>query len=150
MVGLNNKYSRVHSIGIGNGCSEKLIVGCAKKGKGSYVFISDIEDPSEKIIQLLTDSLSPVISKMNLSYNKSIVESIIPNPMSLPYILKDEIVNFFITFKGQLSKPTSFEFCYEDSLNKLPFKSSIKIDPNTISESFIDKMGHFKRIRLLE
>jgi hypothetical protein len=80
MVGLNNKYSRVHTIGIGNGCSEELILGCAKKGKGSHVFITDSEDPSEKIIQLLTDSLSPVISRMKLSYDKDLVESIIPNP----------------------------------------------------------------------
>ena len=73
MVGLNNKFSRVHTIGIGNGCSEELIRGCAKKGKGCHVFISDSEDPSEKIIQLLTDSLSPVISKMKLVYDKNLV-----------------------------------------------------------------------------
>ena len=41
MVGKNNKYSRVYTIGIGNGCSEELILGCAKKGKGSHVFIGD-------------------------------------------------------------------------------------------------------------
>lgn len=62
MVGQNSKFSRVHTIGIGNGCSEQLIIGAAKKGKGHHVFITDNEEPSEKIIQLLTDSLSPVIS----------------------------------------------------------------------------------------
>jgi len=46
MVGLNNKYSRVHTIGIGNGASEQLIMGCAKNGKGHHVFINDSEDPS--------------------------------------------------------------------------------------------------------
>ena len=29
MVRQNNKYSRVHAIGIGNGCSQRLITGCA-------------------------------------------------------------------------------------------------------------------------
>ena len=29
MVGLNNKYSRVHTIGIGSGVSRKLIIKCA-------------------------------------------------------------------------------------------------------------------------
>ena len=80
MVGANNKYSRVHTIGIGNGCSEQLILGCAKKGKGIHVFIGDQENPAEKIIQLLSDSLSPVISKMKLTYDKEAIESIIPNP----------------------------------------------------------------------
>ena len=41
MVGNNSKFARVHSIGIGNGASESLIVGCAKKGKGCHVFIND-------------------------------------------------------------------------------------------------------------
>jgi hypothetical protein len=49
-------------------------------GKGHHVFINDSEDPSEKIIQLLADSLSPVISKMKLSFDPKVVECIIPNP----------------------------------------------------------------------
>lgn len=112
MVGVNNKYSRVHTIGIGNGCSEALILGCAKKGKGHHVFISDDENPSEKIIQILSESLSPVVSQMRLDYDKSVVESIIPNPESMPYVLKGEIVNFYITFKGQLDRTTVFSFSY--------------------------------------
>lgn len=102
MVSRNNKYSRVHTIGIGNGCSEELILGCAKKGKGHHVFIQDNENPGEKIIGILRDSLSPVISKINLKFDKNIVESVIPNPESMPYVLKDEFVNFYVTFKGQL------------------------------------------------
>ena len=149
MVGRNCKYSRVHTIGIGNGCSEQLILGCAKKGKGSHTFIVDAEDPAEKIIQLLTDSLSPVISKVRLSFDKNMVESVIPNPESMPYVLKNEIVNFYVTFKGQLDKPTAFNFSYEDTVNKQPFKSEIVVDPAVESDSFIDRMGHFKRIRLL-
>ena len=89
MVGRNCKYSRVHTIGIGNGCSEKLIKECAQKGKGSHIFINEKDDSSEKIIQLLTDSLSPVISKIKLNFDNSIVESVIPNPESMPYILKN-------------------------------------------------------------
>ncbi len=47
---------------------------------------------------------------MKLSYDKNVIESIIPNPSSLPYILKDEIVNFFINFKGHLDKKTKIAF----------------------------------------
>ena len=41
LVKENIKYSRVHCIGIGNGCSQALIIGCAEKGKGHHVFIND-------------------------------------------------------------------------------------------------------------
>jgi hypothetical protein len=83
-----------------------LIKGCAEKGKGKFIFISDDENPSDKIIGLLEESLTPVISKINLEYDKSVVLSIIPNPTSIPYILKNQVVNFYITFKGQLEKDT--------------------------------------------
>jgi predicted transcriptional regulator len=102
MVSMQNKYSRVHTIGVGNGISVELIKGCAEKGKGYYVFVGGGKDSSEEIIQLLSDSMSPVISQMRLSYDKNLVESIIPNPESLPYVLKNDVVNFYVTFKGQL------------------------------------------------
>jgi hypothetical protein len=41
LIETNNKYSRVHTIGIGNGASEDLVIGCAKKGKGYHTFITD-------------------------------------------------------------------------------------------------------------
>jgi hypothetical protein len=89
------------------------------------VFINDQEDPSDKIIPLLLDSLSPVISKMHLDYDANLIESIIPNPKSLPYYLKGEIVNFYVTFKSQLAQRAKFTFSYEDSQNKLPFTANI-------------------------
>jgi hypothetical protein len=87
---------------------------------------------------------------MKLSYDKNLVESVIPNPDSLPYILKNELVNFYVTFKGQLDSKAKIELTYEDSLNRMPYKSEIVVDPESQSESFVDRMGHFKKIRLLE
>ncbi len=69
-MGLRNGLTRVHTIGIGNGCSQALILGCAKKGKGQSVFITDNENPAEKIIQMLGDALSPVITSIKLDYDK--------------------------------------------------------------------------------
>ena len=94
--------------------------------------------------------MSPVISKFKISFDQDVVESIIPNPESMPYILKDELVNFYVVFKGNLNYPTQLSLSYEDSLNNLPFSSEIEIDPLAQNTEFIDKMGLFKRIRLLE
>jgi hypothetical protein len=50
-------------------------------GKGYKTYISDDEEPSTKIIELLEKSLSPVITKIELNFDdKSQVESIVPNP----------------------------------------------------------------------
>lgn len=53
LVADNIKYSRVHTIGIGSGCSAALIKGCAEKGKGKAVFITDGDDISSPVIELL-------------------------------------------------------------------------------------------------
>jgi hypothetical protein len=42
-----------------------------------------------------------------MQYDKEVVQSIVPNPDSMPYILKGEMVNFYITFRGQLEKSTT-------------------------------------------
>ena len=41
MVSRHNKFARVHTIGVSNDASKELIEGCAKNGKGKYVFIDD-------------------------------------------------------------------------------------------------------------
>ncbi len=46
MVENYTKFCRVHAIGIGSEASKNLIKGCAQKGKGKYVLISDKNDPS--------------------------------------------------------------------------------------------------------
>ena len=54
-------------------------------------------------MNLLKDSLSAVVSQVELEFDESIVQSIVPNPKSIPYVLKGEIVNIKITFKGHLT-----------------------------------------------
>lgn len=80
LIRTQTKYSRVHSIGIGNGASFNLIEGSAKAGKGKYIMISDNEDPADKIIELLESTLTPLITNMKLGYNNKSVDSIVPNP----------------------------------------------------------------------
>ena len=63
LVADNTKYSRCHTIGIGDGCSAALIKGCAEKGKGKAVFIEDGTDVASPIIHLLEESLSPLITE---------------------------------------------------------------------------------------
>jgi hypothetical protein len=140
----------VHCIGIGNGCSEALILGCAKKGRGYSVFIADKEDPSPPIIGLLEKSLSPVISKMRLTYDKTLVESIVPNPDKLPYVLKNELANFYINFKQVIKTVFSLQIEYEDSSGH-SYKGSVEIKPDSpLKLPFINALVNLKRLRALQ
>ena len=70
LVKENIKYSRLYTIGVGNGCSTALIKGCAEKGKGKAVFITDDGDIASPVIQLLTASLTPLITSFKLDYDQ--------------------------------------------------------------------------------
>lgn len=80
-----------------------LIIGCAQQGKGYKAFISDEEDSSEKIIEMLQQSLSPGINNLKIKYDQNVIESIVPNPEECPLILRNEVANFYLTFKGKLN-----------------------------------------------
>ncbi len=144
------KHSRVHTSGVGKGVSKELIRECARAGKGNHAFISESGNLNKKVSQLLRDSLTPLISEVKLEYDEAIVESIVPNPESIPFILKGEIVNFFVFFKERLTRPTKVSLSYTDSLNKLPYRSSVEISENTKPIDFIDKLAAFKKIKCLE
>lgn len=150
LVHSHTKHARVHTIGIGNGASLALIRGCAEKGKGEYCMISDQEPPAAKIIQLLEASLSAVISRVQLDYDETVVESVVPNPKQIPYVLKNEVLNFYLTFRGQLQEDTRVRMSYVDSRNQLPFGGELLVQAESPSEAFVDKMGHFRTIRAME
>ena len=144
----HTKKSRVHTIGIGNGCSEDLIIGCAEMGKGYKTFITDEEDLGDKIIELLDRSLSPVIKKIDITGDKNNIESIVPNPDKCPYILRNEVANFYFTFKGKLKEPVKLNLNYTDSMNN-NYSGTVEILPKTTNCSFINKMVDFVELSAL-
>lgn len=110
--------------------------------------VSDDENPAEKIIGLLESALTPVISKVDLKCSSlEQVQSIIPNPHSIPYILKDEILNFFITFNNEIPKNTKFTFSYEDPLTKAPYTSELTLNETVLNQPFVDRMSHLKVLK---
>ena len=128
------------TIGIENGCSAQLIEGCAKKVKVSC-FVRDTEDPAKKIFQLFNWLTFTCYQQC---CSQILLEIVISYPEIFPCIFKDEIVDFYVTFKGPLDKPAALHFSYGDSYNKKPYELKIVVEPSTESDSFIDRMGHFK------
>lgn len=145
------RKSRISSIGIGNGADLSLIEGTANAGRGKFVMIDDVEDPSEKIISLLESSLTPLITTIDLSYPTKDVLSVVPNPKTMPYILKDSIVNFYITYKAPLTTPINVSLQYRDSVSDMLYSSELEIDPlKSKTTDFVETMAHFKVLRSLE
>lgn len=55
---------------------------------------------------------------MTFDIDQSVVESILPNPKKLPFILKNELANFFINFNGKLKNSVSVTIKYSDTLGQ--------------------------------
>lgn len=87
---------------------------------------------------------------MKLTFNEKDVESVVPNPKEIPYILKDDVVNFFITFKKPFEHEEKFCFEYVDSVTNLPYKSEITVSPDAENQPYVDRMSHLKVLRSLE
>lgn len=73
LVAQNDKHCRVHGIGIGEGASKALLKGCADKGKGKTIFLSDSENVAGKVIELLQATMSPAITLFNFDFDKDVV-----------------------------------------------------------------------------
>ena len=80
MVGRNSQNAKLHAIGIGQECSRELILGCAEEGRGMSAFISDLEDPSLKIIEILSKAISPAISSISIKMDEKLICNIHPKP----------------------------------------------------------------------
>lgn len=84
------------------------------------------------MIELLDAALSPVITDFAIDFDEKVVESITPNPKSMPYILKDEPVQLFLRFIHGFQGKTTVSIRYTDTLNKLPYESKLTL--NTVTE----------------
>ena len=99
---------------------------------------------------MLSDALLPIANNMKLKYDNDCIDSIIPNPDNIPFLLKNKFINFYVNFKHKLDKPEVIEFQYEDSLSKKQYFASVTIDPSSKNLSFINKMGYYTKIHLME
>ena len=103
-----NEYKRtgqrVFGVGIGSGASEYLVKGAAKAGQGSYLMISDNEDPRERLGTLLADSLTPWLSNFEIKYDPKVVVGVAPKPSKNTLVTPNRPLDFQV-----LLDPEEFE-----------------------------------------
>lgn len=150
LIKRENKYSTVHGIGIGSGCSQALIKGCSENSRGRSIFINDNEDPAEKIIWLLEQTLTPAITDFNVEYDEKAVDTVIPNPKEMPYILKNDPVNLYFLlrpgFEGEFEVKVSFTDPVSKKVEKQKLVAKIPSEPNF---EFLDKKAQHKKLEML-
>ena len=98
---------------------------------------------------MLSDTISPAISNIQLKMDQNILESVAPNHEQMPDIFKDEIVTFYIVFRSKITKSTPLTLQYYNPMSCTSEKVDIDIFTQHFSGSFIDEMVHTKNIQTL-
>ena len=110
LIRSNNHRARVFSLGIGNGCSEHLVTGCATAGMGKSVFVFDSKDISGNVILLMEAAFTPVCDDFALEFSdKEVVNMFAPDPQSLSYLLRNQMTTFYIFLNNAASDKGEFE-----------------------------------------
>ena len=98
---------------------------------------------------MLENSLSPLITDFRIEYDENMVESITPHPKDIPYLLKNEIAQFYIHFKGRLTHPFAVSLSYRDHLG-IEQKQNVTLDPYFTECKGIEALSAQRTIQALQ
>jgi hypothetical protein len=65
----NADKARVHSFGVGSGCSKYLVKSVAKAGRGSYSFVEESDNLKGKVISALRKAVEPSLKACKFTFN---------------------------------------------------------------------------------
>ena len=145
-----DKY-RLHAIGIGSSFDKELIEDCGKYGKGSFSFVSNINDVNMAVIEALNICLKPYLSdiKFNfINYEKNMKNNIVSCSPEKNLVYQDEIINYSFILDNEnkididnLSGDIKVEMEAKDPINKIKDNISFSKNVNIIKLQNGDEMG---------
>ena len=136
-----NKF-RIHALGIGDYFDKVLIERSGKLGKGSSLFVEDVEKINSAVIETLNKCLRPYLTDIKFDFknyqsnnSKSIIKC---NPVN-NFTYQDEIMNysFILDEKNKididkLSQPINIEITGKDPKNVIKENVSFTYEQNII------------------
>lgn len=99
--------ARMFTIGIGNGVSTYLVEEAAKMGNGKSIIITDNNDPTDRILGLLKESLSPSLTDFRVQFDSRYILGISPLPIKNSHVTINNPFTMFIVFNNDLNKTES-------------------------------------------
>ena len=147
----NTHKGFVHSLGIGDGCSSSFIQDVARFGRGNSELISEESDMSEKVVGLLKSTMKPFLTNFDISFDKNIVDFIIPDPETISMIKINEPLNFFVFLNKNFRdvKETSFKMTYESNPENKKVTENIvcQINDSMMTNDLLHKFGIYKLLK---
>lgn len=111
----NADLARIHSFGVGYGCSKYLVKEVAKAGRGSYSFVDEkSENLKGRVISALRKAVEPSLKECRFVYNlEPLVES--PALGLVGEAFRNDLVSQFLIINKAVFETLKLRFqCRED------------------------------------
>lgn len=113
----NAATTRVHTFGVGYGCSKYLVKQVAKAGRGSYSFVEEGMNLKTKVITALKKAIEPSLQDCSIQW--SIPLNQVSTGLQLGEIFRNELVNHFaIVNKQDFDKAKVTFKCEKDPITQ--------------------------------
>ena len=144
LITMNSNKFRIHSIGIGNSFDKILIERSGKLGKGSSIFVENVEKINMAVIDTLNKCLRPYIIDIAFNfkhYQNNIKNSIVINNPENNFSYQGEIINYSFI----LNEKNIIEI--DNLLNVIKLEIIAKNPSNIITDNIsFDKRDNIIRI----
>ena len=135
--------SRLFTIGVGTGASDYLVRKAATLGNGKSVMILCSEGIEDKVVSLLTESMTPSLTNFEVEYDEEMVAALTPLPNQSSHIIRGEPFIMFALLNDVIQQTptlsTSVKIKFFDS-SKQAFEE--RIFKLTVENSLIDSSFH--------
>ena len=142
LITTNSNKFRIHALGIGNDFDKDLIEKSGKLGKGSSIFVRDVEKINSAVIKTLNKCLRPYLTDIKFdfkNYQKNYLNSIIKcNPVD-NFTYQDDIINCSFILEElnkidieKLSQPFNIEITGKDPINVIKENFTFTFEENII------------------
>ena len=151
---INRSKARIHSIGIGSGVNNDLVMNISKASNGNYIFVKDENLISEKAKYLINSIVSPYLdkAKVEIITGKELITNTYPEMNNIPYLTKNQQFSYYIfldnerLLKNELetnnSGVISIEIEFYNSFLKKNITEKLEIKVSDIIQSNIDDSLH--------
>lgn len=113
----NSRQNVVHALGIGSDVDKELIIKCARAGNGCHKFVTNPEEISANVIDMLSHSIKPAYVDMSVKWNrKSCLEW--PKKNNIPFAYQGSQIYLCGIFGSKLKESVLVSFIDTINLEK--------------------------------
>nr|CUU99743.1 hypothetical transcript [Hymenolepis microstoma] len=132
----NSKYTRLSTIGLGQGASTALVSGTARAGNGRALFVRDGGNLREAVLDVLNCCLQPWLTDVSVDWHLTRDSKPVSSVLQVPSCVPPVFSNTFTTFAAFVppgKEPLVGEVALSFKLNAKPMSVKAQVTPSEVT-----------------